>query len=352
MPWGVAVDDGAASLRHVLIHDGGLETFVGLDNSQGLFPIHRGVRFAVIVAQPGRPAGEIRARFGIRANADIEALPGRDDPRDSQYPVRFTARSLRQIGGPTLRVPDVRYSNDLALLERLIGTFPSLGSAVGWGARFGRELNASDDRQSFGTTGLPVVEGKHLEAFRTNVRSATFRIHRDTAARLLPDLRFSRPRLGYRDVSGVANTRSLIAAVLPADVVTTHTVFCLRTDISLEASHFLCGVLNSFVVNFIVRMLMGGHVTTTLAEQLPVPVWPAGVYGRRIARLARRLATAGAASRDRLLAETEAEVAMLYEVGTADFGRIVEGFPLVNEKIRQEALAGLSRRVHARHHAH
>jgi hypothetical protein len=336
VPWGVAVDDGAASLRHALVHDGGLETFVGLDNSQGLFPIHRGVRFAVVVAQPGRPAGEIRARFGVRTHAEIDALPGRDDPRDSQYSVRFTARSLRQIGGPTLRVPDVRCTNDLALLERLIGTFPSLGNSLGWGARFGRELNASDDRESFGTTGLPVVEGKHLEPFRTNVRNATFCIDPDTAARLLPDVRYTRPRLGYRDVSAVGNTRSLIAAVLPADVVTTHTVFCLRTDISLEASHFLCGVLNSFVVNFIVRMLMGGHVTTTLAEQLPVPVWRADTRQRRIARLARRLASARGS--DRLAARLDAEVAALFGVDLREYRRVVEGFRLVPKAFREMAI--------------
>jgi hypothetical protein len=203
-----------------------------------------------------------------------------------------------------------------------MGSCPPLGSADGWGAQFGRELNASDDRASFGPTGLPVVEGKHLEPFRTNIRNATFHIHPDVAARLLPDLRYTRPRLGYRDVSAATNTRSLIAAVLPADVVTTHTVFCLRTDISLEASHFLCGVLNSFVVNFIVRMLMGGHVTTTLAEQLPVPVWRADRRQRRIARLARRLA--GAHRSDRVAARLDAEVAAMFGVDLKEFSGAVQ----------------------------
>ena len=38
----------------------------------------------------------------------------------------------------------------------------------GWAARFGRELNATDDRAHFArpARGLPVVEGKHLEPFR------------------------------------------------------------------------------------------------------------------------------------------------------------------------------------------
>ena len=127
--------------------------------------------------------------------------------------------------------------------------------------------------------------------------------------------------------------RSLIAAVLPANVVTTHTVFCLRTPVSVEASHFLCAIFNSFVMNLVVRMLMGGHVTTSLAEQLPVPVWRADTSQRRIARLARRLA--GGSRSDRLEARLDAEVAATYGVELAEYERIVNGFPLVSREFRE-----------------
>ena len=341
VPWGLAVDDGAARLRQGLVNGDGLETFVGLDNALGLFPIHRGVRFAVVVAQPGRSSDEIRARFGVRTSSELDALPGRDNPRDSSYPVRFTGESLRRLGGPMVRVPDVRHREDLALLERLMCDFPALGSAGGWAARFGRELNASDDRGSFGPSGLPVLEGKHLEPFRVDRARRTLHIHPDAAARLLPDGRFMRQRLAYRDVSGVGNMRSLIAAVLPANVVTTHTVFCLRTPVSLEASHFLCGILNSFVMNLVVRMLMGGHVTTSLAEQLPVRIWDGHASQRRIARLGRRLAGRGHSTL--LEGRLQAEVAASYEIKVAEFERIVNGFPLVSNELRETAVRELRR---------
>jgi hypothetical protein len=340
VPWGIAVDDGATGLRHSLVNASGLETFVGLDNGLGLFPIHRGVRFAVVVAQPGRSSGDIHARFGVRTSAELDALPGRDDPRDSAYPVRLTPAGLRRVGGPTLRIPDVRHADDLALLERLMCRFPAFGGVDGWAGRFSRELNASDDRESFGTSGLPVVEGKHLEPFRVN-GAATFHLPADTAARLLPDGRYMHHRLAYRDVSSVGNMRSLIAAVLPPNVVTTHTVFCLRTAVSLEASHFLSGVLNSLVMNLVVRMLMGGHVTTSLAEQLPVPVWTAGPSQRRIARMAGRLARG---HRSELLeARLDAEVATMYGVELGDYERIMKGFPLVSRELRRMAVEELKK---------
>src|SRR5690606_34857398 len=50
LPWGVAADDGAAGLRRRLLADTALDAIVGIDNANGLFPIHRGLRFAVVTA--------------------------------------------------------------------------------------------------------------------------------------------------------------------------------------------------------------------------------------------------------------------------------------------------------------
>ena len=83
--------------------------------------------------------------------------------------------------------------------------------------RFGRELNASDDRSAFldGRRGLPVVEGKHVEPFHVALDAVRRSISgADARRRLRPD-RDDRPRLAYRDVASATNGLTLIAAVLP-----------------------------------------------------------------------------------------------------------------------------------------
>ena len=118
---------------------------------------------------------------------------------------------------------------------------------------------------------LPVVEGKHLEPFRVNLDRVAHAISAADAHRLLPTDRYQRRRLAYRDVAGAANKLTLIAAVLPAGCVSTHTVFCLRTSLPAEAHHFLCGLFNSLIVNYLVRLRVTTHVTTAVVERLPVP---------------------------------------------------------------------------------
>jgi hypothetical protein len=281
----------------------------------------------------------------VRTADELDALPDRteespagfdDAGRDTDYPIRLSGASLRTIGGVARRIPDVRHAADLTLLETLSRSHPALGDRSGWSARFGRELNATEDRASFGSHGLEVIEGKHLTPFSVDVSPAGPRIDKHAAVRLLPDRRFEHARLGYRDVSGVGNRLSLIAAVIPAGVVTTHTIFCLRTPFDSERQHFLCGLFNSWVLNAIVRMLMGGHVTTSLVEGLPVPPWTGDDLQRRIARLARALARRPKAIR--LAAELQASVARLYALDAQMFSHVLSGFPLVPETEKQRAL--------------
>ena len=60
--------------------------------------------------------------------------------------------------------------------------------------------------------------------------------------------------------------------MLPAGVVTTHTVFCLKDLLDDECQEYLCGILNSFVANYLVRMRVSTHVTSGIIDRLPVPV--------------------------------------------------------------------------------
>ena len=119
-----------------------------------------------------------------------------------------------------------------------------------------------------GRAGLPVLEGKHIEPFRVHADRSTLRISEHNASRLLDAATtFSRTRLAYRDVASSTNRLSLIAAVLPAGVVTTHSLFCLKTMLSSDTQAFLCAMLNSYVANYLVRQVMTTHLGQRLSRR-------------------------------------------------------------------------------------
>src|SRR4029077_1858160 len=99
--------------------------------------------------------------------------------------------------------------------------------------------------------GLLVVDGKHLEPFRVVLDDVRRSVNPADARRLLRSDRWARARLAYRDVASATNRVTLIAAVLPPCVISTHTVFCLRSPHPIAAQYFLCGLFNSLVVNYL-----------------------------------------------------------------------------------------------------
>lgn len=334
LPWGFASDDGAAELRERVLDRCRTSTLIGLDNANAIFPVHRGLRFMALVTSPGGRTDELPTIGGVGTTGRIETLT--DDGGELIAPMRVGRRTLAAAGGSLRRIPDVRSAQDVALLEALTARWPPLGRAGGWSVAFGRELNVTEDRDVFGDRGLPVIEGKHIQPFAVDVERPRFRITASNAANALPRRSFERARLAYRDVSAVSNRQSLIAAVVPPGIVTTHTLFCLKTPIDLMRQHFLCACFNSYVLNAIVRMLMGGHLTTSLVESLPVPPWTGSRKQRRIAWLSRRISMRTSAG---IAACLQALVAHEYGVERPTFVHIVEGFPLFPSTERQLAVA-------------
>jgi hypothetical protein len=341
LPSGVVADHGSARLRRALFTQSDVDAIVGFDNRSGVFPIHRSVRFVLLTATRGQPTHEIACRLGERNAAALESADA--DTNERFFPVRVTPSLLERLTGADLALPELTTPLDLRIAERAAALFPTLSEPAGWGARFGRELNATDDRGCFqkGGTGLPVLEGKHLEPFGCRVDEARWTIARKQADRLLGE-RHRRWRLGYRDVASATNRTTLIAAMVPPDVVTTHTIFCLRTPLRRHLQHLLCGLFNCLVVNYLVRLRVTTHVTTAIVERLPIPtVDRLGGYADEIAALSLALVRrkADTTSRTHLFARLNALAARIYQLTETELAHVLGTFPLVLQEERDEALA-------------
>jgi N-6 DNA Methylase/Eco57I restriction-modification methylase len=339
LPSGLATDHGSAPLRQLLLSRCDLDALVGIDNHRRIFPIHRSVGFLLVTASPGSPTRRVACRFGIEDPALLEGIGEDPSETSSWYRVHMSPALLERISGSGLAIPALRNATDLTIVDRASALFPPLGSPQGWAAQFGRELNASDDRGVLRAPGhgMPVVEGKHLESFRVALEGVRYSIRAADARRLLRSDRHERPRLAYRDVAGSTNRTTLIAAILPARTTSTHTVFCLRTPLSLRAQYFLCALFNSFVVNYFVRLRVTTHVTTATVEQLPIPTAEA------IPATFKEIATLGRILSRRFdqeaFATLNARVAELYQLSAAEFRHILETFPLVAVQERDAAMS-------------
>jgi hypothetical protein len=340
MPSGLLIDHGCAPLRQHLFERCTVDAVIGFDNRDALFPIHRGVRFSLVTASTGGTTRDLQSRSGVRSAAVLDDVPDEGSVPGS---VRVPLTLVRHFSGPGLAVPELRHARDRAILARVLAAAPPLGSDAGWQARFGRELNATDDRKHFGPAGLPVLEGKLVDAFAARVGEAAQFVDPAVARRLLGHrARVDRPRLGYREVAASTNRMTLIAAIIPAGAVTTHTIFCMREPREEDAHWFLCGVFNSFVANYLVRLRGGTHVPAAVIHQLPVPM-PARASDAAAAIV--RLSRAAAADpRDAAArAELQARVTRAYGLDEDDLVHVLATFPIVPEAERNATLSAFRR---------
>ena len=133
----------------------------GFDNRGGIFPIHRSVRFLLVTGRKGSSTSSVRCAFGLRDPSDLESLAEETAADPSRaWPVTLTPGAIERLSGPGLAIPHLRSSLDHQIVEKAASLHPWLPSDRGWGARFGRELNGTDDRRHFTSAGrgLPVIQ--------------------------------------------------------------------------------------------------------------------------------------------------------------------------------------------------
>jgi len=338
LPSGLATDHGAAPLRRALVEHTVVDGLLSVENRDGMFPVHRSLRFLLLSATAGAQSTAIPCRFGIRNPDDLDRLPDTGPDADA---VILTRPLIERLSGDQLTIPDVRSQLDVKILTEVAFNVPALGDSTGWNLRFGRELNATDDRRHFDGTlrGLPVVEGKQITPFGVDVSSSRFRISARTAARLVdPSRTFGTARLAYREVASATNRLTLIAAIVPEGTITTHSVFCLKDPLDAESQQYLCGMFNSFVANYLVRLRVSTHVSSGIIGRLPMPTperrSPAF---REIVELSAALARTP--SDARAYARLQALAARLYGLERSQFHHVLDTFPLVAYADRDAAMA-------------
>lgn len=335
LPAGTVTDTGCAPLRRHLFDHAAIDSIVGFDNRHGIFPIHRSVRFVAMTATNGAATDTVRCRFGVDRFDGLDRVAV-DGPSSIHLTRVFIARLS---GEDDLAVPEIRSAVDLHVLERISASVPTL--QAGWNVAFGRELNATDDRHHFvrvdrDAPGRPVLEGKQIEPFRASVERCAYQLRTNAAVRIP-----RRPRLAYRDIASATNRLTLIAAIVPAEAVTTHTLFCLKTPLPLDIQHVLCGLLNSFVANYLIRFRVNTHVTVSLVSRLRVPVLDRdGRTFRRLSALAQTLMhSPSAAEGQPEYAELQGLVGRLYGLSESDFTHVLSTFPLIPDSVKADALA-------------
>jgi hypothetical protein len=215
---------------------------------------------------------------------------------------------------------------------------------------------------------LPLYEGKMIHHFthifanpkywidESQGRKAVLGRAKDTGE----SLGYQMYRLAYRDVASSTNERTLISTILPPQVFTGNTLVLSTSPNSLADLLSAVSLLNSFVVDWMIRQKVTSHCNMFYVYQLPIPRLTADnkFFYELVERAAKLICTtpefndlarevglggykAGVTNeehRAKLRAELDGMIAHIYGLTEEEFAYILTAFPLVAEEVKVAAL--------------
>ncbi|MFC6801501.1 hypothetical protein ACFQDE_06975 [Deinococcus caeni] len=244
-----------------------------------------------------------------------------------------------------------------------------------WNLKLTREFDMTNDSHLFHTQPapgrLPLYEGKMIHQFRSDYASPQYWLDKTSALSELKirdngEYDYSSCRLGYRAVASSTNEFSLIAGIVPRNSFTGNSLITSQSGgQSPEEMIFVAAALNSFVCNWTIRQKVTTNINMFYVYQTPIPrLTPADPTFRPIVTAAAKLIcttpefddlakaaglqghTDGVtddAGRAALRAELDARVAHLYGLSESEFTHILGTFPLVDQAVKDAALAEFRR---------
>lgn len=155
------------------------------------------------------------------------------------------------------------------------------------------------------------------------------------------------PRIAFRDVTNSTNKRTIVAALVPPNVVLTHKApYLLWPYGESRDQAYLLGFLSSMIMDWYARRIVSTHLTFYIFNSLPVPdADPGDPVARRVVEISGRLAAVDERfadwaaevgvpvetlqeepKRSDAIAELDACVALLYGLDEDDLRIIYETF--------------------------
>lgn len=308
VPAGLIRSQGTQSLRKFLLDSCSDLSFTILENRARFFAIDTRFKFLALDAR--------LANGHRRQPIELVAGSGTDERVVGKTRVKI-ARSALIKTRPDLSIPEVRSKVEWKIFQKLATSGSRFGDPDGgWQPTIVREVDMTQDRDYFKFTRtrgtLPLMEGRMVHQFRHGAklyasgsgrRAIWNSVPLGEPCKIRPQFWFplqglSEPvrarvetlRVGFCDITGQTNERTMLAARIPAKVVCGNkvpTILFNRDRANEQISNCWLAIANSIPFDWMMRRVVTTTVNFFLLLDLSFPaVDPLGEVGSRLAALA------------------------------------------------------------------
>lgn len=355
IPSGIYTDLGTKQLREMLFSQTQVTGLFCLENRKLIFEgVHRSFKIVVLTFEKGNTTAEFPSAF-MRLDVDeLQRFPSSDS-------LKISVDLVRKLSPDSLSVMEFKNNVDVRIAKKML-KFPLLGQwSNGRPLEFSREFMSTDDHYRFNknANGLIVYEGKMFEQFNPTFEKPQWWMSLEE----LKETHFHKRgdwqhyRFAIRRIASSTNMRTLIATLIPKNTVVVHSVFVnVKNILPSTTSLYLVSVLNSFIVDFMLRYQVSANISQFFIYQLPVPRLTKSdrIFNEIVERAAKLICTTpefdelaqevglnshqqgvtDEIERGRLRAQLDGIIANLYGLTEDEFAYILTTFPIVPDTVK------------------
>ena len=377
IPSGIYTDLGTKQLREMLFEETKITGLFGFENRKIIFEnVDSRFKFVVLSFEKDDETVTFPAAF---MRLDVEELASFPEYAS----IHLSVDTIKKISPDSFSIIEVKNDREATIIEKA-AKYPLLADSTGWGlALYGEELNMTRSREYFVTkpTNYPLFEGGMIHQFNAafdeprywikekEIRDdfLTKKVKRIAGLNRRPKSLvndYETYRLAIRKIARNTDARTLISTILPKYSFTGnslsvnfpyyHTLERYQ-ELKYNYSELVClvSILNSFVVDFILRLRVNTNLNLFYLDQIPVPrlsskdKWFKPVITRACklictsedfselweevmkTKWSEKVAATTEFDRNQLRAELDGIVAHLYDLTEDEFTYILNTFPIV-----------------------
>lgn len=270
VPDNFATDNGSTGIRHLVMDHFKLDEFLSFENRKSIFAaVDNRYKFAVLTFS-GKKEEKATAFKAFFYRQDLSDL--NNSGIKMAYPFNF----LFEMEPERYAMVESRNKTIFNLFRKIRTTFKPLRDTNLF--KVHHDFDKTKDANKFISIkkatkqDIPLYEGKFINQFVIKPEEIQYAISRDTVERKTNgDVNFY--RIAFRTIARATDKRSLIVTLLPPQTSSVHSLFSEKfaDKVTLKDKIFIVGILNSYVIDFLLRQLISANVSLIFVQQMPVP---------------------------------------------------------------------------------
>lgn len=368
IPSGIYTDLGTKQLRQMLFEKTQVTGLFCFENSKGIFEeVHRSFKFVVLTFEKGKTTKSFPSAFMRHDVQDLQSFPKHGS-------IEIDVGLVKELSPDSLSVMEFKKEIDVTIAKKIL-KFPLLGEELPdtWNIKLKQgDFNMTSDSYLFktepGPGRLPLYEGKMIHQFDHQFAKPKYWVDEKEGRKALlgrqedngQKLDYQNYRVVHRRIASSTNERSLISTIIKPYTYCNDLAQYFILNIDDNKKIFFVGVLNSFICDKQMRQRITSHLDMHFMNNLRLPrlTEKDPQFFPIVDRAAKLICTtpefddlakeAGLGShkngatnpdeRAKLRAELDGLIAHLYGVTRDEFVHILSTFPIVDQKIKADAL--------------